>query len=152
MNNNMKKIMALALAAAMTLSACGTATTPAEKPAETPATPSTPAAPVETPAADDGVEPIKDLVLARVATRELDTFNYLYSQSASNGENLTAMWEGLLQTNKRSQYLPCVAESYETTDGGKNWTFKIREGVTWVDVNGEFKADCNAYDFATGLE
>ena len=32
MNNNMKKIMALALAAAMTLSACGTATTPAEKP------------------------------------------------------------------------------------------------------------------------
>ena len=91
MNNNMKKIMALALAAAMTLSACGTATKPAEKPAETPATPSTPAAPVETPAADDGVEPIKDLVLARVATRELDTFNYLYSQSASNGENLTAM-------------------------------------------------------------
>ena len=152
MNNNMKKIMALALAAAMTLSACGTATKPAEKPAETPATPSTPAAPVETPAADDAVEPIKDLVLARVATRELDTFNYLYSQSASNGENLTAMWEGLLQTNKRSQYLPCIAESYETTDGGKNWTFKIREGVTWVDVNGEFKADCNAYDFATGLE
>ncbi len=156
MNKKFTKAMALALAAAMTLAACSSA--PEEKPAETPSTPAAPSTPAETtpttPAApaEDEVKEITDLVLARVSSRELETFNYLYSQSASNGENLTAMWEGLLQTNKRSQYLPCIAESYETTDSGKTWTFKIREGVKWVDVNGNVKADCNAYDFATGLE
>ena len=32
------------------------------------------------------------------------------------------------------------------------WTFKIRQGVKWVDVNGNEKADCTAQDFAAGLE
>ena len=56
MSKKMTKVMAMALAAAMTLSACGS-TAPAEKPAETPAAPAapaapaTPAAPTETPAA-----------------------------------------------------------------------------------------------------
>ncbi len=155
MNKKMTKVLALAMAAAMTLAACSSA--PAEKPAEsttpsTPAAPSTPATPAAPAESKDEVKEITDIVLARVSSRELDTFNYLYSQSAENGENLTMLWDGLLQTNKRSQYLPCIAESYETTDGGKNWTFKIREGVKWVDINGEVKADCDAYDFATGLE
>ena len=37
-------------------------------------------------------------------------------------------------------------------DGGKTWTFKLREGVKWVDVNGNEKADCTAHDFASGME
>ena len=32
------------------------------------------------------------------------------------------------------------------------WTFHIRDGVKWVDVNGKEMADCNANDFATGME
>ena len=32
------------------------------------------------------------------------------------------------------------------------WTFKIRQGVKWVDVNGNEKAECTAKDFAAGLE
>ena len=46
---NKKRLLALAMAAAMTMSACGTTTT--EKPSETPSTPSTPSAGTETPAA-----------------------------------------------------------------------------------------------------
>ncbi|MGN0663503.1 MAG: ABC transporter substrate-binding protein [Negativibacillus sp.] len=150
MKKNLTKALALALAATMVLAACSNTSKAEEKPAEsnTSAETSQPAEPEK----EEKVEEITDLVLARLATRELDTFNYLYSQSASNGENLTAMWEGLLQTNKKSQYLPCIAEEYGTEDGGLNWTFKIRDGVKWVDVNGNIKADCNAYDFATGLE
>ncbi len=154
MNKKLTKVLALAMTAAMMLSACSSA--PAEKPAETPSTPAAPSAPAETPAApaETPEEPteITDLVLARVSSRELDTFNYLYSQSAENGENLSLLWEGLLQENKFNQTMPCIAESFETLDGGKTWTFKIRDGVKWVDVNGNVKADCNAYDFATGLE
>lgn len=32
---------------------------------------------------------IKDLVISKLATRELETFNVLYSQRAEDGENLT---------------------------------------------------------------
>ncbi len=32
------------------------------------------------------------------------------------------------------------------------WTFHLREGVKWVDVNGNATADCTSQDFATGLE
>ena len=35
---------------------------------------------------------------------------------------------------------------------GKTWTFKIREGVKWVDMNGNEKGEVVAEDFATGLE
>src|SRR5699024_10928728 len=47
---------------------------------------------------------------------------------------------------------PGIAEEWGSEDGGKTWTFKLREGVKWVDVNGNEKAECNAWDFATGLE
>lgn len=148
----------MAMAAALALTACGTANESSESNVSTtPNTESTTAesAPKEETEASEEVneaEEITDLVLARLANAEMDTFNYLYSQTAANGVNLTALWEGLLQSNKKGEYLPCIAESYETTDGGLNWTFQLREGVTWVDVNGEYRADCTAHDFVTGLE
>ena len=48
--------------------------------------------------------------------------------------------------------VPCIAKEWGTEDGGLTWTFKLRDNVKWVDVNGNEKAACNAQDFATGLE
>ena len=48
--------------------------------------------------------------------------------------------------------VPGIAEEWGTEDGGLTWTFKIRQGVKWVDVNGNEKAECTAKDFAAGLE
>ena len=155
MNNGMKKVLALALVAAMTLSACGSTTEKPSAGTETPSTPSTPSAGTETPAAPEANEDkyqIKDLVLAKTATRELETWNVLHSQRAEDGENLIQFVDGLLETDNLGKLAPGIAESWETTDGGKTWTFKIREGVKWVDWQGNEMADCNAWDFATGLE
>lgn len=157
MTSKRTRLIAMVMAASLALTACGTTTNKSSESntATTPNTESTTTESTKTeenPAPSEDDNEITDLVLARLASQEMDTFNYLYSQTAANGVNLTALWEGLLQSNKKGEYLPCLAESYETTDGGLNWTFKIREGVTWVDINGEYKADCNAYDYATGLE
>ena len=95
---------------------------------------------------------IKDLVIPRLASRELETFNILYTQRAEDGENLTSLVDGLLESNPKGELVPCIAEEWGTEDGGLTWTFKLREGVKWVDVNGQEKADCVAQDFATGLE
>ena len=56
------------------------------------------------------------------------------------------------KSNPKGELVPCIAEEWGTEDGGLTWTFKLREGVKWVDVNGQEKADCVAQDFATGLE
>ena len=149
---NKKRLLALAMAAAMTMSACGTTTT--EKPSETPSTPSTPSAGTETPAApvEEDKYQIKDLVLGRVATRELTTFNILYSQTASDFENLVNMVEGLCDVNPKGQLVPCIATEWGTEDGGITWTFKLRDNSKWVNVNGEELGACDSADFLTGLE
>ena len=100
--------------------------------------------------ADD--ERITDLVLPVAVSRELETFNILYAQRQEDSENLTNLVDGLLEADPQGKLVPAIAESWETNDGGLTWTFHIRDGVKWVNVKGEEMADCNAQDFATGLE
>ncbi len=97
-------------------------------------------------------EEIKDLVLAKLATRELTTFNYLYSQEFAEFESLANMVDGLLEVDIYGKLVPALAEEWGTEDEGLTWTFKLRDGVKWVDMNGEEKGDTVANDFATGLE
>lgn len=156
MNKKTNRTLALALVASMMLSACGNSA-PAETPSnpEAPSSPNTtPTAPVETSVAESNVDkyPIKDLVIARNATRELESFNFLYSQRQEDSENTTNCYDGLLECDNKGVLKPCLAEEWGSEDGGLTWTFKIRDGLKWVDVNGNIKADNTAYDWATGLE
>lgn len=155
MNNSAKKVLALAMAASMMLSACGSAQAPAETPAApsapeastTPAAPSTPAAPEKSE-----IKPIEDLVMYQTHANELDTFNMLFSQSQSSSDVLCNLVDGLLEVDPDGKLIPCLAEEWGTEDGGITWTFKLREGVKWVDVNGNEKGETTAEDFLTGLE
>jgi oligopeptide transport system substrate-binding protein len=97
-------------------------------------------------------ETIKDLVIPKLQTRELETFNILYSQRGEDAENLTNLLDPLLEVDTYGELVPAIAEEWNTEDGGLTWTFKIRDGVKWVDMNGKEKADLTAEDFATGLE
>ena len=96
--------------------------------------------------------PIKDLVRAFIHTRELETFNILNSQRAEDSENLTNLIDGLLETDPWGTLVPAIATDWGTTDGGRTWTFRLRRGVQWVDMNGRPKAQVTAWDWATGLE
>ena len=159
MKKTASRLLALALTAALVLSGCGGGgTTTEEKPAENTGNTTEQGGEKkeeekkEEAAAPASGDEISDLVISKVITRELETFNILYSQRAEDGENLTNLVDGLLEVDTDGKLVPGIAEEWGTEDGGLTWTFKIRQGVKWVDVNGNEKAECTAKDFAAGLE
>lgn len=97
-------------------------------------------------------EEIKDLILGKVASSELETFNLLSSETSADTQYLTNIWDGLLEVNNYGELVPCIAEDWGTEDGGLTWTFQLRDNVVWVDVDGNEKEKCTAQDFLTGLE
>ena len=158
MKKTVSRLFALALTAALVLSGCGGGGTTEEKPAENTGNTTEQSGEKkeeekkEEAAAPASGDEITDLVISKLITRELETFNILYSQRAEDGENLTNLVDGLLEVDTDGKLVPGIAEEWGTEDGGLTWTFKIRQGVKWVDVNGNEKADCTAQDFAAGLE
>ena len=146
MRKKLSRLLALALAAALTLSGCSSGTTEeAESSAEAPSS----AAQEEQESQGEAIE---DLVIARLSTAEMQTFNILYSQTMEDFANLCNMVDSLMEIDNYSRIVPCIAESYTTNEDKSVWTFQIRDGVKWVDVNGNEKADCTSQDFATAME
>ena len=151
MKKTLSKLLALALTASLVLSGCGGNAESGNNEANSQGGQANAEGSDKKEEASSKDE-IKDLYIARNAVRELETFNILYTQRQEDSENLTSLVDGLLESNPRGELVPCIAEEWGSEDGGLTWTFKVREGVKWVDVNGNEKADCNAQDFATGLE
>ena len=151
MKKTLSKLLALALTASLVLSGCGGNAEGGNNEANSQGGQANAEGSDKKEEASSKDE-IKDLYIARNAVRELETFNILYTQRLEDSENLTSLVDGLLESNPKGELVPCIAEEWGSEDGGLTWTFKVREGVKWVDVNGNEKADCNAQDFATGLE
>ena len=95
---------------------------------------------------------IHDLVLAHLASTEISTFNLLNSQTRADIQYLTNMLDGMVEADSYGNIVPGIATDWVTEDGGKTWTFHLRDNVTWVDVNGNEKAKLTADDFMTGME
>ena len=150
------KWLALALASALTLSGCGNSDTeekPTTEPEKEPTTAENQTQPEKEESKDaSGKHEIKDLVTSQLVVNEMETFNMLYSQSQKEFDVLCNNWDGLLEVDPHGVPIAGIAKDWDTEDGGLTWTFHLREGVKWVDVNAEEKADCNAWDFASGLE
>ena len=100
----------------------------------------------------DDSKAIKDLVTYELVHKEVESFNVLNSQKGEDSNVLCNLIDGLLSIDSKGQLIPGIAKSWGTDDGGKTWTFNLREGVKWVDLNGAEMADCTAQDFITGLE
>lgn len=146
MKKKLSRLLALALAAALTLSGCSSGIT--EEPESSAEAPSSAAQEEQETQENE----IKDLVIYKSPSGELSTFNILYAQNGSDFSQLTNLMDPLLEINNHNQVVPCIAEEYGTDDNGLTWTFKIREGVKWVDMNGNEMADLTAQDFLTAME
>ena len=158
MKKTLTKLLAVAMTASVLLSACSSGTTTTENEGgestntgSEGTTTEESGSETETETASTGEE-IKDLVIPTLSTRELQTFNILYSQMAPDFENLCNLTDPLLEVTPSGELAPCMAEEWGSEDGGLTWTFHLREGVKWVDMNGNEMADVTARDFATGLE
>ena len=95
---------------------------------------------------------IKDLRAYETIAREMETWCYHYSQAAVDLNVLSNFYDHLLTNDANGALVPCVAKEWSSPDGGETWIFKLNEGVTWVDYQGNYKADCTAQDWVTGLE
>lgn len=147
MSKQFTKMLALGLAAMMVLSGCGGTSTETKTPEESTAE--------KAEQEQTGVETtreLKEVVIPKIATSELTTFNFLHTQNGDDGVVLYNLWDGLLSSNSWGQIIAGIADEWGTEDGGLTWKFHLRDGVKWVDVNANEKADCVADDFATGLE
>ena len=141
----MKKLTALLLATLMVLSlaACGGNSGSSSTAASSGAT----SAPNTT-----GATPLKEFISWESTNRELESWNMLYSQMASDMNVTTNLWEGLLSFDCYGKAVPSVAKEWSHNEDSSVWTFNLRDDVDWVDVNGEVKAHLTSKDFLVGLE
>ena len=157
MKKALSKMLAMMLTAALLLSGCGSTGTGEntqannEKPASGESSAEKPAEEEKTEEVAQG-EAITDLVISKIATSELSTFNLLNSETSADSQYLTNLWDGLLEVNSYGELVPAIAEEWGTEDGGLTWTFHLRDNAAWVDVNGNEKAKCVSQDFLTAME
>lgn len=98
MKRKMTRVMAMMLAAAMALGGCSSAGSSGES--------------AESDSTGAEQEAITDLVLAKVATSELATFNLLSSETSADTQYLTNIWDGLLEVDNYGELAPCIAEDW----------------------------------------
>lgn len=150
------KILALALASVLTISSlagCGGNNSNNANSTNVTTTTASGDSNAKAPVVNNNGEPIKDLVMVQSqGSHECETLNWLYTQTGSTSEVLTNLVDGLLSCDVYGNLVPAIASEWGTEDGGLTWTFKLRDDVVWVDVNGNKMADCTAEDFITGLE
>ena len=142
------RILTMLLAVMLVLSACGGNNS---APADSSGTPGGETNAPPTPG--NGGEPIKDLVtFANAGTHEVENFFMIGTELGADLDVLCNAYSPLLEINNKGQLQPAVAKEWGTADGGKTWTFKLRDDVTWVDVEGNEKAKCTAQDWVTAME
>ena len=95
---------------------------------------------------------LTELHTYETTARELETWNIQLSQAAQDLNVLCNLIDGLLTNDNHGNLVPNAAKEYTTTDGGETWTFKLNEGMTWFDKDGNYKADVVANDWVVGLE
>ncbi|MDD7740008.1 MAG: ABC transporter substrate-binding protein [Fusicatenibacter sp.] len=93
-----------------------------------------------------------------------DTYNYIYTADpvvwdalatsrAVDGEALVNTYDGLMEYDVEGVQQPALAVAApEVSEDGLTYTFKIREGVEWVDSQGRKVADLVADDFVAGMQ
>lgn len=92
----------------------------------------------------------KDFV--SVFATDLDDMDYVVTNQNPDSVHLANFVDGLLENDSLGNYVPALAESWETNDDATVWTFKLREGARWSTSTGEDYAEVTAHDFVTGLQ
>lgn len=143
----MKKLISLllALAVCFSLTACADSGDPqSEQPS---AASSGDAGGASQAVEADDSKRVKDLV--STFTTELTTWNVYYSFMPKLPVNFV---DPLVSVDPHNNVIPGLAETWSHSDDERVWTFNIRQGVTWVDYEGNYKGDVVAEDWLWGLE
>lgn len=85
-------------------------------------------------------------------TEEPVTWDILATSSSEDSDKIIHTYDGLYEYDVENELKPAIAESYEVSADGKTYTFKIREGVKWVNYQGQEIGEVTADDFVAGMQ
>ena len=80
------------------------------------------------------------------------TWDIFNTQRSADSEAIVNTYDGLLEYDAEGILQPALATSYTISEDGLTYTFKIREGVKWVNSQGQEYADLTADDFVAGFQ
>lgn len=83
---------------------------------------------------------------------EIATWDVIATSFTSDSYFISATYSPLLQYDTKGIQQPCMAESVDTSADGTVYTFKIREGVKWVDQQGRELGDVTANDWVASMK
>nr|WP_167955411.1 ABC transporter substrate-binding protein [Anaerosporobacter faecicola] len=81
--------------------------------------------------ADGEVTPIYGGSIVVGITQDLDSLDPHKAVAAGTNEVLFNVYEGLVKPNENGDLVPAVASDYQVSEDGKEYTFSIREGITF---------------------
>ena len=80
------------------------------------------------------------------------TWDILNTYRAADSEAIVGAVENLVRYDQENVMQPALAESWTVSDDGLTYTFKIRQGVVWVDSQGREVGKVTADSFVAGLQ
>ena len=133
--NTAKKLLSIMLALAMVLgmAACGGNTETAESTA--------------VPEASTAPAVAQDAVFSTLYASEVTTLNYLITTQENEMTIAANVVDCLVEYDNYGNIEPALALEWSSNEDATVWTFKLREGVKWVDKDGNEVADVTAHDF-----
>ena len=84
-------------------------------------------------------------------TADPQTWDVLNTYLQADSRPLIQLYDGLMMYDLKNVQQPAIAESVEHNDDMTVFTFKIRQGVKWVDSQGREIGDVTADDFVAGM-
>ncbi len=87
-----------------------------------------------------------------VYTSDPQTWDIMATSQQPDAEPLVNTYDGLMEYDLEGTLQPALAESYTVSDDGLTYTFKIRQGVKWVDSQGREVGEVKADDFVAGMQ
>ena len=125
----MKRLLSLLLVVMLILTACGgnTSTTPS------------------TTALSDTGKAMKEYTT--VYDTEVESLDYLVSSLSETREIVYNLVDGLVDFDKYGGVQPCIADSWEISEDGLTYTFKLKEGLYWYTNTGEQYTEVTSQDF-----
>ncbi len=94
----------------------------------------------------------EESVYTTLYSGEVTSLNYLTTSTTNEFALAANVIDTLVEYDKYGQVQPSLAEDWENTNEGLTWTFKIRQGVKWVDGNGKEVAEVTAHDFVSAAK
>ncbi len=138
----MKKILALLLVLVLMLTACSGGTQPVDKPNSA----------GNADKQEDGLIYNDKQEYSSVYSNEVTTLNYLTTATTIEYALAANFIDTLVEYDRYGVLKPCLATEWSVSDDGLVWTFKLREGVKWVNHDGEEYAEMTAQDFVDAMK